>query len=142
MSGETALHALQAIAEGDPAIEHWDTWWQKHGRGVSALLGRIGPSCLYLRPYEEACRILSEHGVTYRPSPANAWLDTPDLGSSCRQCPKCGARAMVPILYGVPTSAAFALVESGRATLGGCFFQVGAPLWDCSRCNERTQRAR
>ena len=39
-----------------------------------------------------------------------------------------------PILYGMPTHAAFELAEKGHFILGGCCIEENAPKWLCPKC--------
>ncbi|MBM3459958.1 MAG: hypothetical protein FJX77_15665 [Armatimonadetes bacterium] len=49
-------------------------------------------------------------------------------------CPECGGTTILRIFYGYPTWEAWALVEDGQATLGGCFVSQWAPDWQCGVC--------
>ena len=54
-----------------------------------------------------------------------------------RRCPKCGAVAGVPIVYGLPGRAAFEAEQRGELVLGGCVIEEGAPTHQCVECGER-----
>jgi len=53
------------------------------------------------------------------------------------ECPKCNSKKIAKILYGMPV---FEMVnddlKSGKIVLGGCCKEVGAPVWQCTNCNE------
>lgn len=51
-----------------------------------------------------------------------------------KQCPKCGAKNTIKILYGTPTQEAFQKVEVGEITLGGCCILEGGPEYFCKDC--------
>jgi hypothetical protein len=58
-----------------------------------------------------------------------------DTTKTAPPCPVCGDTAVVPIIYGLPTSEAFAMVERGEAALGGCVISREAPRWRCKACH-------
>ena len=51
-----------------------------------------------------------------------------------QQCPFCENNKLKPILYGMPTHAAFELAEKGHFILGGCCIEENAPKWLCPKC--------
>lgn len=53
---------------------------------------------------------------------------------SSRVCPVCGSRRVVPIVFGIPDDALIALVEDGRAVLGGRDSGEDDPEWRCRHC--------
>lgn len=57
-----------------------------------------------------------------------------------RRCPKCGAVAGVPIVYGLPGREAFEAEQRGELVLGGCVIEEGAPTHQCVECGERWGR--
>lgn len=52
-------------------------------------------------------------------------------------CPQCGGTAIIRICYGTPNEEAWALIQSGQATLGGCFVTEWMPDWECAACCNR-----
>jgi hypothetical protein len=62
-----------------------------------------------------------------------------------RKCPKCCARAGVPLIYGnVGGSDVIAQAESGEIVLGGCVETGADPNWHCLACSHewRARRSR
>lgn len=57
-------------------------------------------------------------------------------------CPNCGARAVVPIVYGYPGAALMADSLAGRVALGGCVLHEGSPTRQCGACQHRWGRLR
>ncbi len=51
-----------------------------------------------------------------------------------KQCPKCGSKSTLKILYGMPTYEAFEKAEAGEIKLGGCCIIEGAPDYYCKDC--------
>jgi hypothetical protein len=52
-------------------------------------------------------------------------------------CPQCHSPAQViPILYGLPASAAFDAAERDEIILGGCVIDRFSPMWHCKACHE------
>jgi hypothetical protein len=49
-------------------------------------------------------------------------------------CPACGQRVGVKIVYGYPTSEAFAAEERQEIALGGCCEALDAPQRHCVEC--------
>src|SRR4051794_2208732 len=58
------------------------------------------------------------------------------MDSNPERCLRCGAPAVVPILYGLPGEELSAAAARGEAVLGGCIF-TGAELWACLVCEYR-----
>lgn len=60
----------------------------------------------------------------------------PDYFSKRRplKCPNCGARKVVSILYGLPSSDVVAEVTAGKVVLGGCCVTDCDPSWECTDC--------
>lgn len=51
-------------------------------------------------------------------------------------CPKCKAKKVVPIVYGMPSTEM--LEKSNRddeVALGGCIIMDGQPIWFCNACD-------
>ncbi|MHC5111152.1 MAG: hypothetical protein ACYTHJ_14880 [Planctomycetota bacterium] len=65
-------------------------------------------------------------------------MKTPPL-----QCPKCGSRHVIPIVYGLPSDDAIAEAEAGKIYLGGCCVFRDDPEFACGECewqwNARSQ---
>ncbi len=51
-----------------------------------------------------------------------------------KQCPKCGSKNTMGILYGMPTHEAIKKAEAGEIKLGGCCMIVGGPEYSCKDC--------
>ncbi|MCB5936185.1 hypothetical protein LI012_09690 [Caldibacillus thermoamylovorans] len=49
------------------------------------------------------------------------------MGINYKQCPKCGSKNTIKILYGMPTKEVFQKAEAGEIKLGGCRIIVGGP---------------
>jgi hypothetical protein len=62
---------------------------------------------------------------------------TDDLNEQAPACPNCHSTNVVAIIYGLPTPAAFAMVERGERELGGCCLSADDPMWACKACHER-----
>jgi hypothetical protein len=56
---------------------------------------------------------------------------------SLQRCPKCGAYAGIPILYGYPSSETLEAAEKGEIKLGGCIVTFDQPNWSCRSCHHR-----
>ena len=52
-----------------------------------------------------------------------------------KQCPKCGSKNSVPILYGFPAPELFEKAEAGKVKLGGCCIEENSPECFCKDCN-------
>jgi YgiT-type zinc finger domain-containing protein len=52
-------------------------------------------------------------------------------------CPKCGAAAPMPIVYGNPGPNLAEAAARGEIELGGCIIQAENPAWKCRACGER-----
>jgi hypothetical protein len=50
-------------------------------------------------------------------------------------CPKCGSRAVVPIIYGYPAPSLSRKAARGEVSLGGCCIVDGMPDWSCRTCH-------
>lgn len=53
------------------------------------------------------------------------------------RCPKCGAVAGVPLVYGLPGCDAFEAEQRGELVLGGCVIEEDAPTHQCVECGDR-----
>lgn len=49
-------------------------------------------------------------------------------------CPRCGAREFVPIVYGYPTAEGREAILAGEASAGRCVIPNQAPVRECLRC--------
>jgi hypothetical protein len=52
-------------------------------------------------------------------------------------CPKCGAHAGIPIVYGYPDSEMLDADDAGEVVLGGCVCTFDQPEWSCRACRYR-----
>jgi hypothetical protein len=68
-----------------------------------------------------------------------AWeaIRTPELRAARAACPGCGARGVVPILYGLPSDDAFRDSGPGRIAVGGCVIGGDDPDASCIECGTR-----
>ena len=57
-----------------------------------------------------------------------------------KQCPKCGTKNTVKILYGMPTQEAFQKAEAGEIKLGGCSITESDPEYYCKDCQNEWSR--
>jgi hypothetical protein len=55
-------------------------------------------------------------------------------GAPRRRCPRCGALAVVPIVYGMPLPELFEMAERGEVLLGGCTIWPDQPERGCVEC--------
>ena len=53
-----------------------------------------------------------------------------------RKCPKCGAKTIASILYGLPdfSEELKADIDAGKIVLGGCCIDPKNPIWKCTTC--------
>ena len=51
-----------------------------------------------------------------------------------KQCPKCGSKKSVKIIYGMPSYELFELAEVGKVKLGGCVIIEDNPEYLCKDC--------
>lgn len=53
-----------------------------------------------------------------------------------RKCPKCGAKTIASILYGLPdySEELKADIDAGKIVLGGCCITYDDPKWQCTTC--------
>jgi hypothetical protein len=51
------------------------------------------------------------------------------------ECPDCGSRSFVPILYGLPAPGMTEQERGGKFVMGGC--SLGTPRWYCKDCLNR-----
>jgi len=51
-----------------------------------------------------------------------------------KQCPKCGSKNSVKIVYGMPSHELFQEAEAGKVKLGGCCIIEGGPEYFCKDC--------
>lgn len=51
-----------------------------------------------------------------------------------KQCPKCGSKNSIKIVYGYPSHELFLEAEAGKVKLGGCFVSIGDPDYCCKDC--------
>lgn len=65
-------------------------------------------------------------------------MSPPRLPRRRRRCPRCHARAGVPILYGFPMEDAIEAAERGEIVLGGDVIDPGQqPNHACTKCGHR-----
>ncbi|AJD92866.1 hypothetical protein JMA_35490 [Jeotgalibacillus malaysiensis] len=57
-----------------------------------------------------------------------------------KQCPSCGAKNAVKILYGEPTYEAYLESEKGNLQLGGCCVSPDSPDYHCKNCGHEWTR--
>lgn len=55
------------------------------------------------------------------------------------RCPRCGERAAVRILYGMPTPDAVEAAERGELVIAGCARERNDPSHECRACGHRFQ---
>lgn len=65
------------------------------------------------------------------------WPEAWRAGNPGRVCPKCGASAVRPALFGMPTVDVFDAVESGEISIviGGCVLSFAPVSCGCLACN-------
>lgn len=51
-----------------------------------------------------------------------------------KQCINCGSKNTVPIIYGMPSSAALEEEQAGKVKLGGCVVSIDDPQYFCNDC--------
>ena len=49
-------------------------------------------------------------------------------------CPRCDAKEVIPIVYGLPGPELMEDAEAGRVALGGCLVDASNPNWRCRAC--------
>ena len=52
-----------------------------------------------------------------------------------KQCPKCGSKNAIPIVYGLPALELLEKAEAGKVKLGGCCIEESSPEFFCKDCN-------
>jgi len=52
-------------------------------------------------------------------------------------CPHCGARDIIPIVYGYPAPDLLEASQSGEVVLGGCNCTFDQPNWSCRARHHR-----
>ena len=62
---------------------------------------------------------------------------TENINEQAPACPNCFSTDVVMIIYGLPTPAAFEMVQRGERKLGGCVLSPDSPMWACKACRER-----
>jgi DNA-directed RNA polymerase subunit RPC12/RpoP len=50
------------------------------------------------------------------------------------ECPSCGSRKVVRIVYGMPGPDLVEAYERGEVELGGCVIGENDPEWHCKKC--------
>jgi DNA-directed RNA polymerase subunit RPC12/RpoP len=55
-------------------------------------------------------------------------------------CPNCGERGLVPIVYGFPNEFTIQLSSKGVVELGGCIISGDDPSFRCRRCQHDVWR--
>jgi hypothetical protein len=51
-----------------------------------------------------------------------------------KECPKCGARTVIPIVYGYPAPQLWEKSLDGKVKIGGCLISDVSPNWYCTTC--------
>ena len=51
-----------------------------------------------------------------------------------RQCPNCGSKDTLKIIYGYPSHELFLKAEAGKVKLGGCCLSIDSPEYFCKDC--------
>lgn len=57
-----------------------------------------------------------------------------------KQCPKCGSKNSVKIVYGMPSYELFQEAEIRKVKLGGCCIMIGGPEYFCKECEHEWNR--
>lgn len=57
-----------------------------------------------------------------------------------KQCPHCGSRSSIKIVYGYPSPELFNEAEAGKVKLGGCCIYQGSPEYFCKECEHGWNR--
>jgi hypothetical protein len=57
-----------------------------------------------------------------------------------KQCPKCGSKNSIRIIYGMPTHKTFLEAEAGKIKLGGCDLDDNYPEYHCKDCRYEWNR--
>lgn len=62
------------------------------------------------------------------------------MGIIYKQCPKCGSKNSLRIIYGMPSYELFEEAEAGKVKLGGCCVIEGGPEYFCKDCEHEWNR--
>lgn len=57
-----------------------------------------------------------------------------------KQCPNCGSKDTLKIIYGYPSYALFLEAEAGKVKLGGCCLSIDSPEYFCKICKHEWNR--
>ena len=57
-----------------------------------------------------------------------------------KQCPKCGSKNSIEIIYGIPVPELFQEAEAGKVKLGDCCIFEGNPDYFCKGCEYEWNR--
>jgi len=57
-----------------------------------------------------------------------------------KQCPKCGSKNSLRIIYGMPSHELFEEADAGKVRLGGCCIFEGNPEYFCKDCENEWKR--
>lgn len=57
-----------------------------------------------------------------------------------KQCPNCGSKNSLKIIYGLPSYELYQEAEAGKVKLGGCCMIVGGPEYFCKDCEHEWNR--
>jgi hypothetical protein len=68
---------------------------------------------------------------------SDSFAELPDPPSSPTECPDCGSRSIICILYGFLGPEGLDLAQRGEIAWGGCDFRFGGPNWLCKDCYNR-----
>ena len=62
------------------------------------------------------------------------------MGIIYKQCPRCGSKNSIRIVYGYPSHELFNEAEAGKVKLGGCCIFEGSPEYFCKDCEHEWNR--
>ena len=123
--GNAALRVMRILLDHDPYGD--DRLYQEpYGRRlVSSIEGRAVVWYPLVHPGARGWR--HTHG---------AWVQLRSGGpiAARRRCPHCGARGLVPIVYGMPAGDIVEQARLGRVAIGGCIITVDDPEHQCVEC--------
>lgn len=52
-------------------------------------------------------------------------------------CPRCGEKALIPLVYGQPRWDIFREQEKGKCMFGGCMLKQNSKRWVCTGCGTK-----
>lgn len=62
------------------------------------------------------------------------------MGIIYKQCPRCGSKNSIRIVYGYPSHELFNEAEAGKVKLGGCCIFESSPEYFCKECEHEWNR--